>query len=156
MTTTFEPLPTTRQERGEAIAKKVGQIRRLDETHYIVKSQSRNDQLYEVTQTDIGWKCSCPDHQSRGVECKHIISVKLSFAMRKEVRANLVLEPIGVTNCPVCGSGNLQKSGIRHNKNTDIQRYVCLDCGKRFSINVGFEKMKHNPKAVTAAMQTLL
>ncbi len=153
MTTTFEPLPTTRQERGEAIAKKVGQIRRLDETHYIVKSQSRNDQLYEVTQTDIGWKCSCPDHQSRGVECKHIISVKLSFAMRKEVRANLVLEPIGVTNCPVCGSGNLQKSGIRHNKNTDIQRYVCLDCGKRFSINVGFEKMKHNPKAVTAAMQ---
>jgi transposase-like protein len=28
-----------------------------------------------------------------------------------------------------------------------------LDCSKWFSFNVGFEKMKHNPKAVTAAMQ---
>jgi putative transposase len=43
--------------------------------------------------------------------------------------------------------------GIRHNKSGDIQRYLCLDCGKSYSINIGFERMKHNPKAITTAMQ---
>ncbi|HVP96397.1 DDE-type integrase/transposase/recombinase [Methanoregula sp.] len=149
----MQQLTTTRQERGEAIAKKVGQIRRLDETHYIVKSQSRNDQLYEVSQTDIGWNCSCPDHQTRGVECKHIIAVKLSFAMRKQVKASVILDPVVVTNCPACGSEQIQKAGVRHNRSGDIQRYLCEACGKLFSINIGFERMKHNPKAITAAMQ---
>ena len=92
---------------------------------------------------------------NRGVECKHIIAVKLSSAIREEVRAriNVVLDPVVITNCPACNSSNLKKSGVRRNNNTDIQRYTCLDCGKRFSVNIGFEKMKHNPKAITAAMQ---
>ena len=30
---------------------------------------------------------------------------------------------------------------------------MCLDCGKTFSINIGFERMKHNPQAITSAMQ---
>ena len=73
--------------------------------------------------------------------------------MRNQVKAHLVLEPIIITNCPACGSDNIQKHGVRFNKSGNIQRYLCLECGKRFSINVGFERMKHNPKAVTAAMQ---
>lgn len=152
MTQMFEPLTTTREERGAAIAKKIGNIQRLDENHYAVRSQSGNG-IYEVHQTEIGWRCTCPDHQTRGVECKHIIAVKMSFAMRKQVKANVVIDPVIVTTCMVCGSEKIQKSGLRHNKSGDLQRYVCLDCGKRFSINIGFERMKHNPKAVTAAMQ---
>jgi transposase-like protein len=148
----YEPLTTTRQQRGEEIAEKSGQIWRYSDTSYRVKSQSGNGS-YQVKKTELGWKCSCPDHQVRGVECKHIIAVKLSYAMRNEVQANIVLDPVIVTTCPACGSANLQKSGVRHNRSGDIQRHICLDCGKRFSINIGFEKMKHNPKAVTAAMQ---
>ena len=34
-----------------------------------------------------------------------------------------------------------------------LQKYECLECGKWFSVNIGFEKMKHNPRAVTTAMQ---
>jgi CRISPR-associated endoribonuclease Cas6 len=30
------------------------------------------------------------------------------------------------------------------------QRYLCKECGKRFSFNIGFEKMKHNPQGITA------
>jgi transposase-like protein/predicted RNA-binding Zn-ribbon protein involved in translation (DUF1610 family) len=153
MKPTFQPLTTTREERGEEIAKKAGQVRRLDDDHYVVKSQTRNDLLYEVSRTEIGWKCSCPDHQTRGVECKHIIAVKLSFAMRSQVKANIVLEPVLVTNCPACGSKMIKKAGIRRNRSGDIQRYSCEECEKLFSINIGFERMKHNPKAVTAAMQ---
>jgi len=65
----------------------------------------------------------------------------------------MVLEPITITGCPVCDSQNIKKDGIRHNKSGDLQRYQCLECGKKFSVNMGFEKMKHNPKAVTTAMQ---
>ena len=45
------------------------------------------------------------------------------------------------------------KDGIRHNKHGDIQKYNCKDCGQYFTINIGFEKMKHNPQAITSAMQ---
>ncbi len=154
MAQTCKPLKTTREERGKAITEKKGQIWRYSNGLYRVKSQSGNG-FYQVKKTDLGWKCTCLDHMNRGVECKHIIAVKLSSAIREEVRAriNVVLDPVVITNCPGCNSTNLKKSGVRRNKNTDIQRYTCLDCGKRFSINIGFEKMKHNPKTITAAMQ---
>ena len=152
MTQTYEPLTTTREERGKAIADMKGQIWRHSDSVYRVKSQSGNN-FYRVEKTDLGWKCSCLDHQTRGVECKHIVAVKLSSAIRSQVKTNITIDPVIITNCPVCGSANLQKSGIRHNKSGDLQRYACEECGKRFSINIGFERMKHNPKAVTAAMQ---
>jgi transposase-like protein/predicted RNA-binding Zn-ribbon protein involved in translation (DUF1610 family) len=152
MPLTFEPLKTTREERGKEIAGKKHQIWRHSDTVYRVRSQSGNG-IYRVEKSDLGWKCTCPDHQYRGVQCKHIAAVKISHAIRKEVKANLVLDPVVVTNCPVCGSTEIQKWGVRHNKNTDIQRYLCEACGKQFSVNIGFEKMKHNPKAITAAMQ---
>jgi len=65
----------------------------------------------------------------------------------------VILEQITVTDCPFCHSQNFKKSGIRHNKSGDIQRLACRDCSKIFSFNLGFERMKHNPKAVTTAMQ---
>lgn len=67
----------------------------------------------------------------------------------------VVVEPLNSTveNCIFCQSTVLKKYGIRRNKSGDIQRYLCVNCTKTFSINIGFEKMKHNPKAITAAMQ---
>jgi transposase-like protein len=142
----------TREDRGKAIAEKAGQIIRINDNSYKVKSQS-SDTLYDVTSTEIGWKCSCPDHVSRGVQCKHIFGVIFSFGLRKEVE-KVRIEPIdGVSSCVYCHSANIKKDGIRHNKSGDIQRFICYDCNKKFSINIGFEKMKHNPQAVTTAMQ---
>ena len=34
-----------------------------------------------------------------------------------------------------------------------IQRFLCSNCKRTFSVNIGFEKMKHNPQAVITAMQ---
>ena len=45
------------------------------------------------------------------------------------------------------------KKAIRHNKNDDIQRYLCKECGKRFSFNIGFEKMHASPQMITSAIQ---
>ena len=45
------------------------------------------------------------------------------------------------------------KDALRHNKYGEIQRYLCRECGKRFSFNIGFDKMKAQPQAITSAMQ---
>lgn len=142
----------TREDRGKAIAEKNGQIIRINDNSYKVKSQS-SDILYDVTSTEIGWKCSCPDHTTRGVKCKHIISVEVSFNLREQVKKRVVIQTIVVSDCIFCHSINIKKFGTRHNKSGDIQRFICEKCNRTFSINIGFEKMKHNPKAITTAMQ---
>ena len=141
-----------RRERGQQIAANLDQVLRVVDGFYRVKSQS-NDRYYDVNNTTIGWKCTCPDHKYRGTKCKHIWAVAISLGLREQARKSIVLEPITITACPYCNSQNIKKSGIRHNKSGDIQVHACKDCSKFFSINVGFERMKHNPQAVTAAMQ---
>lgn len=142
----------TREDRGKAIAEKQGQIIRINDNSYKVKSQS-SDALYDITNTDIGWKCSCLDYTTRGVKCKHIWACELSFNLREQVKKSIVIQPVAASDCPFCHSTNPKKFGVRHNKDYDIQKFYCKDCKQHFSINIGFESMKHNPKAVTTALQ---
>lgn len=141
-----------RKERGMQIATTEGCIKNVKDKYWKVKSQTY-DGYWIVEKTEIGWKCNCPDHIYRGMKCKHIWAVEISLGMHEQAKPKRILEPVTVTTCPVCDSTNLRKDGVRHNIEYDIQRYHCLECGKRFSINVGFERMKHNPKAITSAMQ---
>jgi transposase-like protein len=143
---------TTREERGEAIAKLDGQVKRIDENTYTVKSQSHNGE-YIIRKVCGEWLCECPDNKYRHAKCKHIFAVGLSSQIRKEVQINRVIQEINVQNCQYCGSGNLKKDGLRKNKSGTIQKFYCRDCHHYFTINIGFEKMKHNPQAVTSAMQ---
>ena len=145
-------LTTTRKQRGKVIAQLQGQIKRIDAKTYQVNSQSGNG-VYEVMNTSLGWMCECPDHIYRGVTCKHIHAVLISQAVRAEVAVRRI-EPItSVTECIYCGSTNFIKKGLRKNKSGTIQKFYCRDCQKYFTFNLGFEKMKHNPQAVTIAMQ---
>ena len=41
---------------------------------------------------------------------------------------------------------------MRPNKNYHNQRYLCKDCGKSFSANLGFEGLKHEPAVVARAI----
>jgi transposase-like protein len=54
---------------------------------------------------------------------------------------------------PKCASREIVRSGLRHNRAGDIQRFACKSCGYWFSVNVGFEKMRATPETVTMAMQ---
>lgn len=137
--------------KGQEIAR-AGQVRRIDETTYMVHSQF-GDWEYQVVQTELGWTCACPDCVYRQTKCKHIFGVEFSRMIREEVRREVVIEPVSVYECLFCHSKNLKRFGIRHNQCGDIQRFLCADCTRTFSINIGFEKMKHNPKAITSAMQ---
>jgi len=142
-----------RELKGLQITKaKESQITRIDETTYLVHSQSGNGE-YAVYRSEDEWKCNCPDHRFRGVKCKHIWALEFSLKMREQVRKNIVIEEVAISKCVFCQSENIKKFGVRKNKSGDIQRFLCGDCGKTFSVNIGFEKMKHNPQAITSAMQ---
>lgn len=142
-----------RKERGLEIANnKESQISRIDHATYKVLSQSGNGDC-AVCLSEDEWRCECPDHRFRGVKCKHIWAVEFSLKIREQVRKNIVIEEVAVSNCLYCHSPNIKKFEVRRNKSENIQRFVCCNCKKTFSVNIGFEKMKHNPQAITSAMQ---
>jgi transposase-like protein len=148
-------LVLSREERGRTIAETPNQIQRLDDRFYKVNSQSR-DICYDVVRTDkfaIGWICNCPDFTYREAKCKHIWAVEISVALRNSVEQNVTIEPLSPNICPYCTSSNLVRHGLRHNGYGDLQRFTCKACGKRFTQNLGFERMKANPQAITSAMQ---
>jgi putative transposase len=143
---------TTREERGQTIAQREGQIKRIDDYTYSVKSQSGNG-VYGASKVCGEWLCECPDNAYRKVKCKHIHAVEFSLSLRAEVKIQHI-EPIAnLAECMYCGSQNIVKDGVRKNKSGKLQIYQCKDCHKYFTFNIGFERMKHNPQAITTAMQ---
>jgi len=147
-------LITTRKERGETIAKLPDHIQRFDNNHYVVRSQSKIiDSRYNVNRDMGEWTCTCPDHFYRKVKCKHIYAVEFSRVLRQQVATKRILPIDNLSTCLYCGSKNIIKKGIRKNKCGNIQKFYCQDCNKFFTFNIGFERMKHNPQAITSAMQ---
>ena len=142
-----------REMKGQEIASHEGAVKRLSENEYEGHSQSREFTVYSVRRMSTGWICSCPDYQTRGIRCNHIFAVQFSQQIREEVKKNVIIEPVEISGCLFCHSSKVKKNGIRVNKEVSIQKYRCLDCGRQFSLNIGFEHMKHNPKAITTAMQ---
>jgi predicted nucleic acid-binding Zn finger protein len=102
-----------REQKGLEIAKLPNQIRRIDAETYTVKSQA-NDHEYKVFKVSNEWFCECPDHIYRHVKCKHIFAVEFSVSFRAQVRK---IAPIdNLTECIYCGSSNIIRYGVRHNK----------------------------------------
>jgi transposase-like protein len=145
-------LITTREERGQTIAQHNGQVKRIDDYLYIVKSQSHNGE-YTVNKVDGEWLCDCADFNYRNVECKHVYAVNFSLSIRAEVKVRTISPIENLTQCIYCGSTHIVKDGVRKNKAGNIQVFNCKDCHKDFTFNIGFEHMKHNPQAITSAMQ---
>ncbi|MGD0330087.1 MAG: DDE-type integrase/transposase/recombinase [Nitrososphaeria archaeon] len=141
-----------REEKGKEIAHLEGQIKRIDGHLYKVNSQSGNG-VYEVFSTELGWICSCPDHQFRGEKCKHIWGVEISLALRQSVSSQTIISPVNPQLCPACQSDKVVKHGIRHNDYGDIQQFLCKSCARTFVVNLGFEKMHATPQIITSAMQ---
>jgi len=157
----METVALSREEKGRMIAEQPNAIMKQGDRFFRVASQSK-DRMYDVTRKENGgWLCTCPDFEFRSVtsghgdllRCKHIIACQLREQLREKVRENIVIEPVNISSCVACGSSHLKRFGVRHNKCGDIQRFCCLDCHKTFSLNLGFERMKHNPQAITTAMQ---
>lgn len=145
----------TREERARnLLANPNTHILRINDNHYQMKSLATN-RIYNIISTESGWICECPDHIYRKVVCKHALAISISIELRKQVRERnkTVIEEIACDKCPSCLSTNIVKHGIRHNETYDLQRYTCKVCRKRFSFNLGFEKLSVSPRVVTSAIQ---
>jgi len=146
---------TTREMKALTIVGQSDQIKRINAVTYKVKSQS-SDIWYDVVHVyKQDWTCSCPDYTFRKVECKHIQAVYISKELRHKIVNNTdvkeIESPTTELSCK-CGSINVIKMGIRHNKAGDIQRFKCKECGKKWSDNIGFSKSKVNAKVITVAL----
>jgi len=142
----------SRESRGRAIAALGNQIQRLDDRTYRVKSQNGNG-WYLVRRDGQEWRCSCADFEYRGLKCKHQYACEISFNLREQVKAKII-EPItDIGTCLVCKSDRIVRDGLRHNRHGDIQKLYCKECGRYFTVNLGFERMKVSPQAITSAMQ---
>jgi putative transposase len=123
-----------------------------DDSSFTRQSQ-RHVGKYDVISKELGYVCSCPDHKFRGVRCKHIQAVIISFALRKEVESHVIISPITVGNCPDCNSKDIVKHGVRPTKSGNIQRFSCKQGGKWFTHNLGFERMHATPHIIASAIQ---
>jgi transposase-like protein len=145
-----QQLSNHREESGKLLQ---NNVKRIDDITYELKSSNGKD-VYSILSTELGWVCSCPDHMFRGVKCKHVYAVEFSLELRKSVeQIHKIIEPININGCKYCKSESVVKCGLRKNKNGQLQKFQCKDCNSCFTINLGFERMKHNPHGITTAMQ---
>lgn len=91
-----EALTTSREERGRAIVNKSGQIKKIDDHSFAVKSQTGNS-VYEVKTTEKGMTCTCPDFITRRQPCKHILATRYFLTVEKDTPQGTVTEKVRLT-----------------------------------------------------------
>jgi putative transposase len=128
----------------------------INDFTYRVWSQSGNS-YYIVVREGLEWKCECSDFKFNRVVCKHIHAVEQlrlyqqsAFPSGKEGESLCEVEASLV--CKFCGSEQIVKRGHRVTQMGNVQRYFCKNCGRKFVVNDGFEKMKSTPQTVTVAL----
>ena len=141
--------------RGYAILAKGDQPKPLGDDSYLVKSQSGNGN-YVVALVEGGWRCECPDYRFRGVDCKHINSVRFWIALRKKVEKSSIFsldeEILEAKRCRFCGSPAIVKRGKRKCRFGYKQVYYCKDCGRKFVPQDAFQRMRYDPRVITVTL----
>ncbi len=140
-----------RPQRALQIATQSGQVERISEFAYKVKSQSgRGD--YSVIRVGDEWKCECPDFTERKTTCKHIYACIFLPTVKTQVSRPTIIESENPKACIYCKSEAVVKRGFAREKGKKVQRFWCKTCNKTFVLNIGFKGMKNDPKAITAAL----
>jgi uncharacterized Zn finger protein len=88
--------PTSREQRGKAIADQGDQIKKVGENSFKVRSQSSN-RTYEVKNSITGMTCTCPDFVYRGGKCKHIMATRYYLEVEKDTPKGTVTEKVHLT-----------------------------------------------------------
>ncbi len=148
---------TPRQLKGWDIYSHGG-VRRVYRNLWEVDSQS-DQNYYHVSETPRGWVCICEDYTNYKMDCKHIFAAKFFKTMEgtdvrvpREIERKPVEEPQYELFCPSCGCEDVIKRGKRKTGYGENQVYGCKDCGKRFTPDHGFSRMKHSPEIITLVL----
>jgi putative transposase len=118
-----------RELRGLGIVTIGGQIKRLNDKLFLVKSQVKADASYRVEWGNGKWKCDCPDYMERDKPCKHVYAVNFLLNLPSIVLSNAGTLTGG---CPYCGSQETIMKGIRYNVSGAVRLRACKKCHKKF------------------------
>ncbi len=143
-----------RPQRALEIAQTEGAITLVSENAFRVKSQS-GDRFYLVVKTGENWKCECADFTERQTPCKHIFACLFLPNLKAQAKPAASLPAVGSESpesCPFCQSSAVVKRGFIVEKTRKVQRHFCNGCRKYFVLNVGFKRMRNEPRAITAAL----
>ena len=144
-----------RELRGLRLTSRKDAIRRINKLHYQVRSESDDDVWYDIKRKygsnlggrqDAHWRCTCKDFQFRHISpCKHgwivIFSKKLREKIVPQNHRTIHTElSSDIVLCLKCKTDKTRKDGKRYNKGKKpSQKYLCLTCNYRFTVNIGFE-----------------
>lgn len=140
-----------REIRAIQLLAKGNNVQPVDQSKFLVRSQSSPNKWYEVKWQRKQWICNCIDFAKRNKKCKHIYAVNYYLMLRELTVGirNLDFGPI----CPKCNCcDSIVKSGFRYNRSGSVQRYYCKRCRKWFTNRVGFERMKNQAVAIVSAL----
>ena len=145
-----------RKARGMILLENGFEPKEVNSYTWIVPSQTGNGTYTVVFNYRRNrWSCTCPDHELRGLPCKHISAVKIWKNLKTKfeqinlkVKQNIKVKDYEVTCCKFCNSPNIIKYGKKNGK----QNYLCKDCKRNFVNNVDFENMKYDPKIIALTL----
>ena len=129
-----------RELRGLGIVATGGQIQRISDTKFIVKSQNDNKD-YQVEWINNKWVCNCQDYIKRQKPCKHIFAV--NFLLNLPTILLLNYEAFE-RKCPYCGSSRTILKGFRYNKSGAVRLRKCKDCNRWFKDTAFMEQKGNN------------
>ena len=146
------------REAGGKIARTPGQMRQTHQNRWAVRSQTCGTLLYVVVLGIKGLVCDCAQCQMGRGLCKHVAAVDVWLSERwasLHRRARIAVRRPAV-RCPVHPSHRLVRDGHRSTKRKGkVQRYLCVDCGRRCSGLPGMRR-RHAPAAAIADAMSLL
>lgn len=129
-----------------AIVARGDQIVTTGPSEFLVLSQSRPGVNYRVSEERGRWSCECPFFQETKRACVHILSVRFRAGFQ------VPKDPETAPTCSKCGSGDVERSGVRQNKSGPVRRFSCRACGAGFSGNEGYHKRRSDPELIAKAL----
>jgi transposase-like protein len=136
-----------RELRGLAIVATGGQIQRVNDNFFLVKSQSIPEFSYEVAWVNGKWTCDCSDYTKRNKPCKHIYAVNFLLNLPLIVLSN---SEAFEKRCPYCGSSETTLKGFRYNKSGAVRLRKCKQCKRRFK-----DTLNNEPLSVKEALAVI-
>ena len=146
----------TREIKAQAMIENGIEPIKVKDNVFNIQSQNSN-KIYEITNQNGSWSCSCPDHVYRNALCKHIRVIVVWQSLKEKITQDTTMElppePLDATHCKHCNSIEVIKNGTRKNKYGIKNRYMCKTCNKTFVLeDDGFSNMKFNPETVTKCL----
>ena len=129
-----------------AIVARGDQIETASPTEFRVKSQSRPESIYTVNVARGRWSCECAFFGETRQECIHVRAVRFRAGFQAPA------EPESAPPCRKCGSGEVERSGVRQNKSGPVRRFLCRACGAYFSGKEGFHNRRSDPEVIAKAL----